>query len=140
MAAFHWIEPEYVHNQAYLSGGKRYLYPQFELPALGFFWRAEGAVNLPNGRPSVPAYWNAAHRIWDTCNQTLQHAYSYGKFSELQPHDGVGGIWTNQKPTINDIYIVEDLGGLKPRKESVVHLNSEQGRLPDYTVRTGLRQ
>ncbi|KIW69447.1 hypothetical protein PV04_05324 [Phialophora macrospora] len=131
MAAYHWIEPQSVHNRAALGTGLRALTPPFILPTAGFTW-IEGTSNAAitsDGKRSM----------WRLCQQALQEAYQNGVVGALFP--GASGVWhTLGTHLARQVYVVKDLGEMDARETSVQHVDSDEVKFSKNVMRLDVRK
>ncbi|KIW28424.1 uncharacterized protein PV07_08091 [Cladophialophora immunda] len=131
MAAFHWIEPESIHNTAALATQARLLTPPFILPQ----------VSVSCLDRDTPTERNTEHEeaLWYRCHQVLQDSYKNGELAQLFP--GATGVW-NLLGThlMKCAYIVKDLGEARPRQSSVNPATSDEMKLPADVIRNGMKE
>ncbi|OCT47624.1 hypothetical protein CLCR_03724 [Cladophialophora carrionii] len=112
MAAYHWIEPQHVHDAAALRTGRRALTPPFVLPPAGLSW-VDGTA--------------------------LQESYQKGVVGTLFP--GASGVWhTIGTHLARQVYVVKDLGEMDARETSVQHVNADEVKFGEDVMRLGARE
>ncbi|ETI27048.1 hypothetical protein G647_10147 [Cladophialophora carrionii CBS 160.54] len=131
MAAYHWIEPQYVHDAAALRTGLRALTPPFVLPPAGLSW-VDGTSNTARTRDSKRS-------MWRRCQQALQESYQKGVVGTLFP--GASGVWhTIGTHLARQVYVVKDLGEMDARETSVQHVNADEVKFGEDVMRLGARE
>ncbi|EXJ59837.1 hypothetical protein A1O7_03984 [Cladophialophora yegresii CBS 114405] len=112
MAAYHWIEPQAVHDAAALRRGPRALTPPFILPTIGLSW-VDGTA--------------------------LQESYQNGVADTLSPD--ASGVWhTIGTHLARHVYAVKDLGEMDARENSVEPVNSAEVKFSEDAMRLDSRE
>ncbi|KIY02706.1 uncharacterized protein Z520_01171 [Fonsecaea multimorphosa CBS 102226] len=131
MAAFHWIEPESIHNTAALASQARLLTPPFVLPQ----------VSVSCLDRDIPAERNTEHEemVWYRCHQVLQNSYKSGELAQLFP--GAIGVWNLLGTRLMKYaYVVKGLGETRPTTSSVTPALSDALKLPVDVIRNGMKE
>jgi hypothetical protein len=130
LAAWHWMEPESIHRAAIES---RMLWPRVVLPKvtvkMGETWFER--LVLEKGASAVK------ETMWRQCHRILQTSYSTAQVPKLSRF--ASNSW--ECFTLNltkETYMVQNLGNVAPKKLSVMLVDSEEVRLDDEIIRSGL--
>jgi len=130
LAAWHWIEPESIHRAAIES---RMLCPRVVLPKVtvkvGETWFER--LVLERGLAAVK------ETMWQHCHQVLQVSYATAQVPKLSRF--ASNSW--ECFTLNlteETYVVQNLGRVAPDESSVVPVDSEEVRLADDIIRSGI--
>lgn len=133
LAAWHWIEPQAVHQSAIQT---RMLWPRVILPDLTVRLSDAWLEDLAMHHNTTPYGINAGLSMWHDCHRLLQEAYSTGEVPQLFPR--ASRSWDCLRFGVyNSTFVLRDLGDLTPKNTSVLPVQ-DRAMLADEPTTNGI--
>ncbi|EXJ84888.1 hypothetical protein A1O3_05563 [Capronia epimyces CBS 606.96] len=134
LAAWHWIEPESVHQSAIHT---RMLWPRVKLPKVTVRLGRAWLQKLSDQQNTTPDALNVKAAIWEDCHRILQTAYSTAQVPPLFPL--AAETWDCFRLNLlGTTYVVQDLGDLSAKNTSVVPADDPDIRFSDEIIWSGV--